>query len=54
MQSFSHNLLLLIKRKSISMKVDVDIDGCKQGERELSEIYTRHIPTDYCGYASTM
>lgn len=40
MQSFSHNLLLLIKGKSISMKVDVDIDACKQGEREaLGNLY---------------
>lgn len=36
------------------MKVDVDIDACKQGEREALGIYTRHIPTDYCGYASIM
>lgn len=40
MQSFRHNLLLLIKRKIISMKVDVDVDACKQGEREaLGNLY---------------
>ena len=39
-QSFSHNLLLLIKRKSISMKVAVNIDACKLREREaLGNLY---------------
>lgn len=40
MQSFRYNLLLLIKRKSISMKIDVNIDACKQGEQEaLGDLY---------------
>lgn len=40
MQSFRYNLLLLVKRKDISMNIDVDIDACKQGEREaLGNLY---------------
>ena len=40
MQSFKQNMLLLIKRYGISMKIDVNIDACKQGEREaLGNLY---------------
>lgn len=40
MQSFKQNILLLIKRYGISMKIDVNIDACKQGEREaLGNLY---------------
>ena len=40
MQSFKQNTLPLIKRYGISMKVDVNIDACKQGEREaLGNLY---------------
>ena len=38
MQYFKHSLLLLIKRKNISM--NIDIDACKQGEQEaLGDLY---------------
>ena len=38
MQYFKHSLLLLIKRKNISM--NIDIDACKQGEQDaLGELY---------------
>ncbi len=40
MQSFKQNMLLLIKRYGISMKIDVNIDACKQGERKaLGNLY---------------
>ena len=40
MQSFNQNMLLLIKRYGISMKIDVNIDACKQGERKaLGNLY---------------
>lgn len=40
MQSFKQNILLLIKRYGISMKIDVNIDACKQGERKaLGNLY---------------
>ena len=41
MQSFKQNMLLLIKRYGISMKIDVNIDACKQGERKaLGNLYS--------------
>ena len=40
MQSFSKTILPLLKREIISMNIDVDIDACKQGEREaLGNLY---------------
>ena len=40
MQSFKQNMLLLMKRYGISMKIDVNIDACKQGERKaLGNLY---------------
>ena len=44
MQSFKQNMLLLIKRYGISMKIDVNIDACKQGEREaLGNLYKAYF-----------
>lgn len=40
MQSIKHHLLLLTERENISMKPDVDIDACKQGDRKaFSDLY---------------